>query len=136
VASGSGGFPDFGAHGSELSGHAHQHRLCSRKEPTISNKLRAADFLHSPPRVGFGLQIASIYHLQVAPSGTKLSLESEAPARRCRQRAASDTLQTLTFFYILRGLVSSAQAVVFTDAADAVVSGCSSVIASRDPVAE
>jgi hypothetical protein len=32
---GAGGFPDFAAHAIELSGHAHQHRLCFGKEPTI-----------------------------------------------------------------------------------------------------
>ena len=36
VASGSGGFPDFAAHASDLSGHRHPHWLWSRKEPTIS----------------------------------------------------------------------------------------------------
>jgi hypothetical protein len=31
-----GGFPDFAAHARNLPRHAHQHRLCARKEPNIS----------------------------------------------------------------------------------------------------
>jgi hypothetical protein len=34
------GFPDFASHASDLSSHAHQHRLCSRKEPKISMHYR------------------------------------------------------------------------------------------------
>jgi hypothetical protein len=52
VASGSDGFPDFGAHGSELSGHAHPHWLCSGKEPTTI-KLSAMENILCSVRLPF-----------------------------------------------------------------------------------
>jgi hypothetical protein len=43
-----GGFPDFAAHAGDLPGHAHQHRLCSRKETEISILIGVGEFPFVP----------------------------------------------------------------------------------------
>lgn len=53
MASGWGGFPDFGADAIELSGHARQHRLCSGKEPSASPYRGLASRSEAPTGGGF-----------------------------------------------------------------------------------
>ena len=92
VASGSGGFPDFGAHASDLSGHRHPHWLYARKEPKISMGCQHRRIFSVP----FACRFEALIHPALLP---RLCRPPFAPLMSNRSRE----------YYMLRIRLSTAQ---------------------------